>query len=150
MVSNQICQTKDDFIYSLRNEGVKTPKDINCGWCVEFAEEIEYQLHQINYYNCTAITSDFLVEPEELPDSSFVQNFNQEQLNEFHVSSEIYEEYKQKVVKVNDSGAIGYHAWLFDKQTRKHYDIECHEGVENLFELPYFLRHAGEYNQTQK
>jgi len=140
LVTNLIENHTNSFLHVLKEVGVNTTRDVNKGWCLGFAEFILLHLENENYTSAEMLTNDYLVEGEELPDSSYVENFDEKEMAKYQISMNQYTAFKELVTKRNPNGIIGYHAWLYDRKTQKHYDIECPKGVENVFDLPFFTR----------
>lgn len=104
---------------------------INSGLCAQFAEELEHEFKGV----AETISNDlFMVKEEEGWNGNGLDAWNAEMLNEYHSQPNyglIPEDLEHFV--------MGYHAWIYSEG--RHYDAECPEGVENMFDLPFFERH---------
>lgn len=119
-----------ETIRKLRKEYVKTNnlpdiKSINGGYCVEFAEDIEYVIKGAECSSNDSFVQDGW-------DGDGGDEWNETLLKE--VNSFPPAPYTLKTVNLIQ----GYHCWI--QFNGKHYDAECPDGVVNFFELPFFRR----------
>lgn len=128
--------------YSFMNEvQLLNELEVNCGSCVDFAEFIEYKLNSNGYKNLIRVCNDSLIDYEKdiLMNCTNIDYFYQPSLDEYSITNEQYKEYRKKLCDAN-TVSVGFHMWIYCYETKKHYDIECAEGVINVFELPFFKR----------
>ncbi|MCA1064759.1 hypothetical protein QTG56_24445 (plasmid) [Rossellomorea sp. AcN35-11] len=135
-ISVSIYQLREEYIESGR---AKTYQEINCGDCVDFAEEIEFR-----HSSSISLSNDhFILETEGSDgwDGDETDQWDEVWLSEYNSLP------PEKITVPELTEKIkGYHCWIYFEN--KHYDAECPEGVENLFELPFFqryLNHQEEY-----
>lgn len=122
LISNVIENIREEYIY---NEFVSTYREINNGYCPEFAEEV---VSIIDDENVTNVSMDnFMIDEEFNGDGN--DKWDQDILKEWGIP------YNKEL----DNIVFGYHVWITDGE--KHYDAECPEGVYNFFELPFFKRY---------
>lgn len=95
------------------------PYEINNGLCEEFAMEViesmggyQKDLFELTSDNFTDDNDEF--KPEYLADYGDIDNPDPSEID------------------------MGSHVWIY--YNGKHYDAECVEGVENLFDLPFYKR----------
>ncbi|MGX5608917.1 hypothetical protein ACWKTZ_21330 [Bacillus cereus] len=124
-ISQSILNLRDEYI---QNQYVNNYQEINRGWCVAFAEEIESI-----FQNCEVISNDFLMKDlDEGWNGNEDDDWDINQLMKYNSPSPInIQELKNKI--------RGYHRWIY--YDGKHFDAECPYGVKNLFELPFFKSH---------
>lgn len=103
---------------------------INCGLCVEFAEEVDSELI------CDVLTNDHFVTERE--DSDGWNGDENDMWSEEWLK--VYGSIPPSPYTIQDLTSLikGYHCWMYHEN--KHYDAECPDGVENLFDLPFFRR----------
>lgn len=129
-----------NIIFNLREEYLskglaKDFQEINCGQCVDFADEVESLC-----WEASSLSNDhFILERE---DSDGWNGDEQDKWDEDwlkHYGSLPPEPY---TVKDLTDKIKGYHCWIYFEG--KHYDAECPEGVANMFDLPFFQRYLKE------
>lgn len=117
-VENAIRKLRDKYII----DGlVNCYKEINNGFCPEFAEEIVY-----DYLNGEAeiISTDDLM----IDNNDDLSNIWDKELLKIKWNTELPPNISSEV----------YHVWIYSNG--KHYDAECPEGVNNIFDLPLFKK----------
>jgi hypothetical protein len=128
-ISKVILELREQYLaYDL----IRTYKDINCGECVDFAEEVECR-----FSNCMSLSNDhFIIEREGSDgwDGDETDQWDEKWLAEYNSLPPGGVTVPELTKKIK-----GYHCWIYCDN--KHYDAECPEGVENLFELPFFQRY---------
>ena len=97
-------------------------KNINQGWCLEFAERISkfkdvYILEIANFTNCS--------------DTGLNNEWAKDEDGEFFC-----DKWGSIIDKSISPEKYEYHFWFYFDG--KHYDAECPEGVESFTELPFF------------
>ena len=105
--------------------------EINCGYCVDFADEIESMFRYSE-----SLSNDYFVKEREGFDGwdgDGLDIWNEDTLK-------FYNSLPPAPISVADltEKILGYHSWIHYKE--KHYDAECPEGVTNFFDLPFFKR----------
>lgn len=129
MISNEIIKLRDIYIKKYK---LKSYMRINCGKCIEFADDIYEKLKDV-YPTIKISTIDDFKSPYDQGD---------------------YEEELFDIDKLLDSGApvipfnlstrqidgleLGYHHWITIDDL--HYDSEAPNGVNSIFELPIYKR----------
>lgn len=129
MISEEIKKLRDIYIEKYK---LKSYMRINCGRCIEFADDIYDKLKE-EYSNIKVSTIDDFKSPYDQGD---------------------YEEDLFDINKILDRGAssipfnlstsqldeldLGYHHWVTIEDL--HYDSEAPNGVSNMFELPIYKR----------
>lgn len=129
MISEEIKKLRDIYIEKYK---LKSYMRINCGRCIEFADDIYDKLKE-EYSNIKVSTIDDFKSPYDQGD---------------------YEEDLFDIDKLLDSGEpvipfnlstcqldeleLGYHHWITIED--RHYDSEAPNGVYSIFELPIYKR----------
>lgn len=128
-ISVYIRELRDEYI---QNGRAKTYEEINCGECVDFADDIEAK-----FIESTSLSNDhFILERE---DSDGWNGDEHDKWDEKWLAE--YQSHPPAGITVSDltDKIKGYHCWSYSEG--KHYDAECPEGVVNFLELPFFKRH---------
>lgn len=128
-LSELIIQLRDEYV---EKQLVSNFEEINCGYCVDFADEIEFRMKK----PIGTLSNDhFIVESE---DSDGWNGDERDIWDEKWLKE--YNSMPPNGIKVEELTNLitGYHYWIYEDG--KHYDSECPEGVENMFDLPFFKR----------
>jgi hypothetical protein len=136
ILTNLILVVRDEYLAN--EENLTSYYDINNGSCVEFAEEV---LDRMGGYD----EEDRFYEIE----LDMLRDGTEEDPNEF-LDRDLLETHWEHVVPTHgltwdemDEIPFGHHRWLV--LDNRHYDAECPEGVDNLFELPLFDKYIVQY-----
>lgn len=122
-------------------------REINQGYCVEFAEELEERCKGYEGLgNINTVSEDVLrfdegyttgyeegdTEAGQLPDSGW----NRRAIEQvYHSPLPV----GTTLAHLNAFGETGYHVWV--ECNGKFYDAECPTGVTSIFELPFYERY---------
>lgn len=125
MISDAIHALRDLYLFQGQ---VSSYRQINCGLCVEFAEQIEEMIP-----SAEQMSNDFFVEDiDEGWNGDGSDKWDAELLAS--VRSIPQTPYSLEIANQIE----GYHRWIL--LDGLHYDAECPEGVKNFFDLPFFKR----------
>ena len=111
---------------------ISTPEEINRGHCVEFAQYIILNLFgkETNSAYCVNIAN-FMCGIDKDPNKNEI--FDEKMLQGYWNISEVPEEFKKPNIF-----HTGSHSWAVIH--KRFYDAECPKGVDNFFDLPWFIR----------
>lgn len=139
-VRDIIIQDRDSFI---KTKKLKNAVHINAGLCKEFSFIVKEKIKDATILNVDQFYSypDIMSFNPKKP--SNIGTWNSERLKEFNNGDGSYP-------KVFDMLYLTpFHQWIY--VDGKHYDAETEEGVENFFELPYFLDYIhAEHSETSR
>jgi len=124
LITQTILNLRNEFII---NDIVNNYKEINSGYCPEFAEEVSSIVNNDNVYEISI--ESFMQDQEWNGDGN--DKWCHESLEEYNINIP----YNLSIDDINKI-VFPYHVWITDGI--KHYDAECPEGVENIFDLPIF------------
>jgi len=123
MITHAILELRDVY---LKEGHVSSFSQINCGLCVEFAEQIEWMVPEAEHSS-----NDFFVQDID-------QGWNGDGKDRWDVELlKSVNSLPPAPYTIEMANQIeGYHRWIM--LDGLHYDAECPEGVTNFFDLPFF------------
>ena len=114
-----------------------SPRNINNGYCMDFAEEVISKINTNTNINIEKIYSEFLYDYEDLGFYYKEQQFNEIELCRWNKMS--VEQYGglPEIINIGEYEP-DTHVWIYFNG--KHYDAENDKGVNNWYELNFFKR----------
>lgn len=128
---------KEERTYYKDKYGLRAFKEINHGYCMYFAESVQFILQNDYGIDVEIIDSDTLKNNPEDGDNSDWSKEAFEKRN-FKFSKRISFDESENIM-------FGYHVWIYDKELGKHYDSESPKGVLNVLSLPIYKRAVTRY-----
>lgn len=142
MPHDAIPRTIRELVAHFQDEGeVTSAYEINCGYCDLFAERLLTALARLTPVPRAGeiFVDDLLQRTEEGEDAEPM--FDREGVRSWHPGAVPpegldWDDMDRIAALYNFAG--GTHVWV--EIDDRHYDAECPEGVDNLFDLPFFKR----------
>jgi hypothetical protein len=126
---------------------VQTPMslyEINCGWCGDFADRVEWLLgltpSHLHPGALIVENDNFRTPIDGDPDSDGERRWDSELLQEFWGMAPPAKFSWETLEDIDFGGHIWFAARTGSNNSWMHFDSECAEGVENFFDLPIFAR----------
>lgn len=129
-------EIKDLRVYYRSRWHLKGYRNINHGFCKSFAEDLKERLSLLNI-DVKLVDSDFMKFNPNDGDNSDWNPDEVLKINGQHPKNINYDELNKL--------RLGYHVWIYDDVTKKHYDSESPKGVKCLFKLPIYNRAIKRY-----
>lgn len=120
-ITEAIIKTRDQFLKD--NPQIKLISDINKGYCLEFAEDIEKIIPEIEILEIANFTNQHK--------TNLNNEWAKNEKNQY-----ICDLYNDSFDKNLDPEKFNYHFWIYYKG--KHYDSESPEGFLNFTDLSIF------------
>jgi hypothetical protein len=131
-----------DITAKWKSKNKMTPKQINNGYCMDFAEEVIEKIGIENNNSLHRVYSEYLYDYDDLGFNDDDQIFDDENL------------YRWNKKSINQYGGLpeiddiedyepDTHVWLF--LDGKHYDVENPNGVDAWYKLNFFKRDLKKY-----
>lgn len=130
-------EIKDLRVYYRSRWHLRGYKGINHGFCEAFAEDLKERLTRLNIVDIEIINSDAM---KLNPDNGDYSDWSSDKVLEFNMRHPKNIEYDEL-----NKLRLGYHVWIYDKITKRHYDSEAPKGVSCLFKLPIYNRAIQKY-----
>lgn len=124
-------EIKDLRIYYRSRWNLRGYRNINHGFCESFAEDLKERLSSYNI-DVKLVNSDSM---KFNPDDGDNSDWNPDEVLKINLQHPKNINYKDL-----NKLKLGYHVWIYDDVTKKHYDSESPRGVKCLFKLPIYNR----------
>ncbi|MBD8088453.1 hypothetical protein IFT48_00415 [Pseudomonas fluorescens] len=126
-ISDSIRQVRDEFV---REGAAKSYYHINCGLCEELAVEAMRRVSTGQEHLLDVQLENFMEDDNQTFDFELLTTFWR-----FTLPKDVTRE------MLNNDISFGNHVFVGDCQSRRFFDAECPDGVDNFLDLPLFRRY---------
>lgn len=132
IISNEILKLREEYI---KKYNLNKYEDINQGYCSYFSKELKKRLNKEDI-NAEIIDSDSL---KLIPEDKDLSPWSEKE-----ILRRGFRLFTSPSLREISRFYLGYHVWVYCKDTNKHYDSESPNGEEYLFNLGLYRKRITE------